>query len=310
MTEQPRPASRAAVDASMSLINEVMHRPLDPGYAAEAAARERAGRPRSSGTRTPAVFVTVVVIGFLVVVAGFALRVPTTAAAAAKQRLITQVQQRQDTGDRLTATIAHLRSDIQRRQQEALHRGHRQGVAQALTRIEREVGAVALQGPGLQVTVDDAPAQDSGDGSTDPRSEVNNAGRVTSGDLQIIVNGLWAAGAEAVSINGQRLTAQSAIRFAGQAILVNFRPLTRPYVVTAIGDPATMPKSFAQGRGGAYLDSLRETFGIQTNVQTDQSLQVPASPSLQLREATPAPTAGGTSSPTTPSATPTEKESP
>ena len=46
-------------------------------------------------------------------------------------------------------------------------------------------------------------------------------------DLQIVVNGLWASGAEAVSVNGQRLTSKAAIRFAGQAILVNYRPLTR-----------------------------------------------------------------------------------
>ena len=43
-------------------------------------------------------------------------------------------------------------------------------------------------------------------------------------DLQIVVNGLWDAGAEAISVNGQRLTSKSAIRFAGQAILVNYRP--------------------------------------------------------------------------------------
>ena len=45
-------------------------------------------------------------------------------------------------------------------------------------------------------------------------------------DLQVIVNGLWAAGAEAIAVNGQRLTACSAIRSAGEAILVDFRPLS------------------------------------------------------------------------------------
>lgn len=315
MTEQPRRvrAPRGPVDASMSLINEVTRRPLDPGYAAEAETRERAGRPRSSGTRTPAVFVTALVIGFLVVVAALSLRVPTTAAAAAKQRLIEQIQQRQEAGDRQAATIASLRADVQEGQQEALRRGHQPGVAQSLTRTERQVGAVPLQGPGMELTVDDAPAEDTGDGDTDPRSAAqSDAGRVTSGDLQIIVNGLWVAGAEAISINGQRLTAQSAIRFAGQAILVNFRPLTRPYVITALGDPDSMPGAFAKSRGGTYLDSLRRTFGIQASVRTDQSLQVPASASLQLREATPAPTAtgstGGTGTATT--ATPTDKDSP
>mgnify|MGYP006206322601 CR=1 FL=1 len=57
--------------------------------------------------------------------------------------------------------------------------------------------------------------------------------------LQDIANALWSAGAEAVAINGQRLTATSTIRAAGGAILVGFRPVTGPYEVSAIG-PAEM----------------------------------------------------------------------
>ena len=58
-------------------------------------------------------------------------------------------------------------------------------------------------------------------------------------------------------INGQRLTATSAIRFAGEAILVNYRPLVPPYAVTAIGDPASLPTRFAQGPGGTYVSTLK-----------------------------------------------------
>jgi uncharacterized protein YlxW (UPF0749 family) len=278
----------------MTLINEMMQRPLDPGYAAEADVRERAGRTPSSGTRTPMVLLAAVAIGFLVAVAALSLRVPTTAAAEAKQRLIAQIEARQSDGDRQAATIAALRADIQQAQQQALVRGHQSQLAEQLTAAARGVGAVPLTGPGLLLTVDDAkPDQGSADGDVDPRTQTEeNAGRVTSGDLQIIVNGLWKAGAEAISINGQRLTAQSAIRFAGEAILVNFRPLTRPYVITALGDPDTMPTTFSRGSGGSYLSSLQETFDIQATVKTEQALQVPASPSLQLRVATPVPAEG------------------
>ena len=51
------------------------------------------------------------------------------------------------------------------------------------------------------------------------------------------MNGLWSVGAEAIAVNGQRLTAQSAIRSAAGAILVNYRPLKPPYRVEAIGPP-------------------------------------------------------------------------
>ena len=64
-----------------------------------------------------------------------------------------------------------------------------------------------------------------------------------------------------MAINGQRLTSKTAIRFAGEAILVNFRPLTRPYVIAAIGDPGPMPAAFADGPGGTYLSALQSNFG-------------------------------------------------
>ena len=78
-------------------------------------------------------------------------------------------------------------------------------------------------------------------------------------DLQFVTNALWGSGAEAVSINGKRLTSTSAIRFAGSALIVDYRPLTRPYVITALGDPKRFPAAFADGAGGTYLSTLRST---------------------------------------------------
>jgi uncharacterized protein YlxW (UPF0749 family) len=69
-------------------------------------------------------------------------------------------------------------------------------------------------------------------------------GRVRDADLQDVVNGLWAAGAEAVAVDGQRLTALSAIRSAGESVLVDLRPLSPPYTVEAVGDPAALEVGF------------------------------------------------------------------
>ena len=67
---------------------------------------------------------------------------------------------------------------------------------------------------------------------SDPRDDrASDTGRVLDRDLQVMVNALWAAGAEAIAINGQRLTARSAIRYAGEAILLDFRPLVPPNVM-------------------------------------------------------------------------------
>ena len=100
--------------------------------------------------------------------------------------------------------------------------------------------------------------------------------------------GALLAGAEAVAVNGQRLTSRTAIRFAGDAILVNFRPLTRPYTVEAVGDTEAMRARFAAGPGGAYLAGLQQNFGIAATIEPADSLTLPSVASTTLREARPA----------------------
>jgi uncharacterized protein YlxW (UPF0749 family) len=103
-------------------------------------------------------------------------------------------------------------------------------------------------------------------------------------DLQTVVNGLWAAGAEAISVNGQRLTALSAIRSAGEAILVDFRPLTPPYVVSAVGDADALRAGFASGSAGPYLHALEDNYGITSSIDSVSSLSLPASSGLTLHD--------------------------
>ena len=100
--------------------------------------------------------------------------------------------------------------------------------------------------------------------------------RVTDGDLQIAVNGLWAAGAEAGSINGQRLSATSAIRTAGSAVLSSdFRPLSPPYEITALGDPEALQAGVEAAESGDYLAELSTRFGIRTSWTGGAELQRP-----------------------------------
>lgn len=112
--------------------------------------------------------------------------------------------------------------------------------------------------------------------------------------MQRIVNGLWQSGAEAVSINGQRLTALSAIRAAGDAILVDNKPLGPPYTVLAVGDGQRLADRFQGSSDGQYLAALRENFGIRTKITAEDEVRLPAAPSVSVRIAEP--TAGkGTS---------------
>jgi uncharacterized protein YlxW (UPF0749 family) len=106
-------------------------------------------------------------------------------------------------------------------------------------------------------------------------------------DLQDVVNALWASGAEAVSINGLRLTAQTAIRSAGEAILVDFRPLSPPYTVRAVGDPKRLETSFVDGPTGRRLGTLASVYGVQFVVRRTDGQTLPGSgfPTLHLAQA-------------------------
>lgn len=127
-----------------------------------------------------------------------------------------------------------------------------------------------MRGPGITVTLDDAATAASGsDGTT---------GTVLSRDVFIVTNALWEAGAEAIAINGQRLTARSPIRFAGSAILVNYRPLVPPYRIVAIGDPDTLLARFGAGLGAAYVKSLTNNYGIRSDISTQGDVTLPGAP--------------------------------
>jgi uncharacterized protein YlxW (UPF0749 family) len=108
--------------------------------------------------------------------------------------------------------------------------------------------------------------------------------RVLDVDLQAVVNALWAAGAEAVAVNGQRLTTMSTIRTAGGAILVDFRPVTSPYEVAAIGPPDLEQRFGRSATAGAMADLARR-YGLGYSTRSEGKLNLPAAPGTSLRYA-------------------------
>ena len=278
----PTPTPRARPDASMTLLTEMMERPLDPGYAAAADRREAAGLPRSTGMRGVTIGVTAVLLGFLLVAAALTLRPAGTTASRDKAQLIEQFQARQSHGDAQVAQVNQLGAQVRGYQDAALGTSS-SALTVELGRLGLLTGELAAGGPGLLVTVDDAPAAARGDGAVDPRaSEGFMPGRVTSRDLQVVTNGLWQAGAEAMSVNGQRLTARSAIRFAGEAILVDYRPLSPPYVITVVGDPQGLQTRFAQTSAGSYLKSLGDNLKIPSTIAAQDRVEVPRASTLTV----------------------------
>src|SRR5690606_14290788 len=98
-------------------------------------------------------------------------------------------------------------------------------------------------------------------------------------------NGLWAAGAEAIAINGHRLTTLTAIRSAGPAILVDLAPLVAPYRIEAVGDVRTLQTEFARSRAATHLAYIMATYDITSTTRAATELSLPGAGSTTLRYA-------------------------
>src|SRR3954452_16911851 len=271
-------------DSSMSLLTDLMQNSLDPGYA-DAAARRRAGEVRR---RSPLLLlVGLAAVGLLFATAAAQTHGRASSAAQDRDVLAGEVTARSAANDRFAASLERQRERVSAARQDTLRlTAEGQRLARTLSTSQAATGTGAVRGPALVVTLDDAPAPDPVAGAdVDPRSNDDTNGRVTDRDLQTVVNEVWGAGAEAVTVNGQRLTSLSAIRSAGDAVLVDFRPLTPPYEITGIGDPSKVRTRFTEGFGGSYLEALKD-YGITYSLATRESVRLPASAGVTLRYAT------------------------
>jgi uncharacterized protein YlxW (UPF0749 family) len=275
----------------MSLLTNVMDHALDDGYA-EASARRAAeggGLPRT--LRAKLGLAAGLVLAAAIVTLGAAqAQVAAPVVAKEREELIDRIESETSAADGLEEKIEALRAEVGERQREALQEhGGDQGELVALLS-----GATEVRGPGVKLVVDDA--KDTEQGGDGPResSGFSDTGRVRDRDMQRVVNGLWQSGAEAVAINGQRLTALSAIRAAGDAILVDNKPLVPPYTVLAVGDGKKLSTAFRDSADGQYLQALQENFGIRTSISEQEQVRLPTAPSLIVRTAEPRTAGAGT----------------
>ncbi|MGW2872437.1 DUF881 domain-containing protein [Kitasatospora sp. NPDC001225] len=286
-------------DASMSLLTNVMDHSLDEGYAEAAAARGGARDSRIPGT-LPGLLTLgagLALVGAVVTVGAVNAHKAEPSLAKERDALIHRINDSNTSADRLQKQVQELRLKVDSTQQQALASGDADpgGVSGA-------VGLGQVTGPGVKLVLEDAAGTGSG-GNVDPRAGqgFSNSGRLRDRDLQLVVNGLWGSGAEAIAINGQRLTALSAIRAAGEAVLVDNRPLVPPYNIQAIGDGSKLLTAFEKDMAGQYLRLLQEQYGIKSTLSVQKNLTLPAAVGVTLRtaqpvtpEASPPATAGAT----------------
>lgn len=268
--------------ASMTLLRETLERPLDPGYAAAARRRAEHGRTVPLWRRL-IVLLLAVALGLGTVWAARELRAPTPGATAARSLLVEQIEDSSRRADVRAEGNAELADQIAAQQSQALT-GADSAYLDHVRTLAAVAGSAPVAGPGIVITLDDS--RDALEGAPDAE-----LGFVQDLDLQVLVNALWGAGAEAISINGHRLSSITAIRSAGRAILVGLAPLARPYVVEAIGPPQELQAQLARSTGGDHLSTLSDVFGISVAVDSAEQLDLAGETARTLRYAQPLPPA-------------------
>ena len=262
-----RPGRDVARD---DLLGYLSRNTLDADYALVAARRTGGPGGRLAGAGTALVLAV-----FVVLVVTLFTQTSQDADSVDNERsqLVGQVSDQQSALAQRRAEVVRLQAATSRLREQYLS-GTGAAVIGRTERLGLLAGTVAAKGPGVVVEVDDAPD------ATDARN------RVLDSDMQTLVNGLWQAGAEAISINGQRLTSLSSIRQAGEAINVNFVGLTAPYRLEVIGDRDTLPGRFAETTSGGTWFDLQQRVGLRYLMTERASLTLPAAEPAPLRFAT------------------------
>ena len=212
------------------------------------------------------------------------------------KQLVRKVQ----SGEQVNTSLGSRVEAAQRRLAEAQRRAlpSTGALSRELARAQQAAGTVAVHGPGLTVTLREPPAPSATDavgrGGSTPLAATNI---LTDRDIRSVVNELWHDGAEAVAVNGIRLTPASAIRFAGEAVLVDFVPISSPYTIDAVGDADRLSTRFAQSSVASRYQTLVSADGIGFDFTDESELSLPAGAQVSPRYAS----ASATDSPTAPS---------
>ncbi|MFZ1412256.1 MAG: DUF881 domain-containing protein [Micropruina sp.] len=251
----------------MDLLNNLFRQPNDPDYALSAGSPPPPARNRWGIAAVLAAF------GLMASVAVANTLRLAPLAEIERSQLIARIQDEAAQQQSLRAEVDRLTAGNRQLADSLLESETSQGTIQLISALEIPTGMRPVSGEGVIVVMDDSP---------EARSSSN---RVVDIDLRQAVNGLWQAGAEAIAVNGHRLSARTAIRAAGDAITVDYRSLTRPYRIEAIGDGRALVAAFPKTPGGAWCAYLTMNFGVQYELSMAGSLRVSADPGLGVREA-------------------------
>ena len=260
---------------TVPLLALITQRSLDADYE-QAAARRRATNGPESGTPgrgVPRRTTALVLVAFAVLVTVAAVQTSRDASAsnASRESLIQQVTLRRQGLSVLQQRLHAAESQVLSLQRQVNGLAtEKQATEAKVTRIAARTGFGAVRGPGVVATVASAPGSAGSD-------------LVRDSDLALLTDALWAAGAEAISVNGQRLTVLSAFRNVGIGILVNAQPINPPYVFSVVGNPDTLGADLLSSGIGEKWYTLKASLGFRFDLKDGGTMSLPAAPPEKLR---------------------------
>jgi uncharacterized protein YlxW (UPF0749 family) len=180
--------------------------------------------------------------------------------------------------DAAIASQADQLADLQRRVEALTDQAASHDGAVAAAQQEGEAGALSaalepLSGPGVVITLDDAPARPDGSlpGNATPDDLV-----IHQSDVQAVVNAVWAAAADGVAVMDQRLIATSAVRCVGNTLLLQGRTYSPPFQITAIADADAVRAQLAGFPQIAVLKQAVAAYGLTFTVSERSTVALPA----------------------------------
>jgi uncharacterized protein YlxW (UPF0749 family) len=272
-------AARPTLIPVPSLLRALLSEHLDPGYAAAAEKRSptptpQTGRARVFGWLWQALAAMLVATVFAAAVAQA--RSVEPGVRSAQQLLVRSVRSTEDDAAKLAQRRGALSTRVDDVQRLALaDNAEGQRLLTRLDALNLAAASTAIIGPGLTVTVTDPGA--SPNLSDVSKQRVNGSRQIIlDRDLQLVVNSLWASGAEAISVGGVRIGPNVTIRQAGGAILVDNNPTSSPYAILAVGPPHSMRDVFDNSPGLQRLRLLEVSYGVGVTVNVSDGLSLPA----------------------------------
>lgn len=262
-----------------SLLRSLLSEHLDPGYAAAAARRECTGAPtgwkRVAGWCWEALVALLLAAVFAIAVAQA--RSVAPGVRAAQQVLASNVRSAEAASTGLSEHRNGLATQVDElRRQRLTDDAEGRRLLAGLDAVSLAAASTAVVGPGLTVTVTDPGI---GRNLSDVSKQRVSGSRqiILDRDLQLVVNSLWASGAEAIAVDDVRIGPNVTIRQAGGAILVDNNPIASPYTILAVGPPGELRDAFDRSAGLYRLRLLEVSYGVGVSLNSEERLQLPAS---------------------------------